>query len=119
MIIIPPSDIEKLGWKEGQDLEGQVRGRTLIVRLQAKRQERPKKMSYTEFKDKIKELLETKSDGLTWTTIRDTLDLPQKVPNNLWVRTMERDIGLTRKLDHKLAKVVWKLPKSKPKQSPK
>lgn len=94
-----------------------MRGRTLIVKPQTTPKQKPKRMSYEEFRDRIKGLLETKSDGLTWTAIRDTLDLPQKVPNNLWVRMLERDIGLIRKRDHAVAKIVWKLPKPKLKPS--
>lgn len=94
-------------------MRSQVRGTALTVKPQTKPQEKPKKMSYEEFRDKIKGLLETEPDGLTWTVIRDTLDLPQKVPNNLWVRMIEEDIGLTRRRNNTVAKVVWKLPKPK------
>ena len=109
MIIIPPSAVEKLGWKEGQELESQVKGRILVIKPQGKRKEKPKKMTYEEFRDRIKELLKTEPQGLTWTDIRNTLKLPQKVPNNLWVRMMEKDIGLVRELDTKTAKKTWRL----------
>ena len=109
MIIIPPANVEKLGWKEGQELESQVKGRILAIKPQAKRKEKSKKMAYEEFRDKIKELLQTRPQGLTWTDIRNTLKLPQKVPNNMWVRMMESDIGLIRELDNKTAKKTWRL----------
>lgn len=109
IIIVPPSDVEKLGWSEGQELESQVKGRMLVIKPQGKRKAKPKKMAYEEFRDKIKELLKTEPLGLTWTDIRNTLKLPQKVPNNLWVRMMENDIGLVRELDIKTAKKTWRL----------
>ena len=109
MIIIPPSAVEELGWKEGQELESQVKGRILVIKPQGKCKEKPKKMAYEEFRDKIKELLEMEPQGLTWTDIRNTLKLPQKVPNNLWVRMMEKDIGLVRELNTITAKKNWRL----------
>lgn len=118
MIIIPPSAVEELGWEEGQELESQVKGRILVVKPQGKRKEKPKKMAYEEFRDKVKRVLRTKPQGLTWTEIRNTLKLPQKVPNNLWVRMMEKDIGLVRELDNRTGKKTWRLHVSEHKKPP-
>jgi len=109
IIVIPPSQIEELSWKEGMELESYVKGKALVVKPQIKPKEKPKKMSYEEFRDKISGILKTEPGGLSWTEIRDRLKLPQKVPNNLWVRKMEKDIGLVRMLDHKTAKTIWRL----------
>jgi hypothetical protein len=109
ILVIPPSDIEILGWKEGQELRSKVREKKLIIEVQTEPKERSEKMSYPVFRDKIHTLLSTKPEGMTWTEIKKTLNLPQKVPNNLWVRRMEREIGVTRKIDQKIAKTVWKL----------
>ena len=109
IVIIPPSVVEELEWKEGQELESRAKGRTLVVKPQKERKEQPKKMSYDEFSDKIETLLKTEPEGLTWTEIRSTLKFPQKVPNNLWVRMMERDIGLVRELNAKTARKTWRL----------
>lgn len=98
------------------ELESYVKGKMLVVKPQTKPKEKPKKMSYEEFKGKIFEILKTEPKGLSWTDIKNRLRLPQKVPNNLWVRMMERDIGLVRKLDAKTAKTIWRvqLPESNP-----
>jgi antitoxin component of MazEF toxin-antitoxin module len=109
VIVIPPSQVEELGWAEGMELESYVKGKILVVRPQMKPKEKPNKMSYGEFKEKILELLKTEPRGLSWTEIKNRLSLPQKVPNNLWVRMMEEDIGLVRILDNKAAKTVWRL----------
>lgn len=119
IIVIPPSHIEELGWVEGMELESYVKGKILVVRPQTKTKEKPKKMSYGEFKEKILELLRTEPAGLSWTEIRNRLSLPQKVPNNLWVRMMEKDIGLIRILDNKTAKTVWRLQPSEARLSSK
>jgi len=108
-IIVPPSQVEELGWNEGEELESHVRGKTLLVKPLVKRKEIPKRMSYLDFKERVSALLSTKPEGLSWTEIRQKLLLPQKVPNNLWVRMMEEELGLLRRLDNKTAKVIWKL----------
>jgi len=109
MIIVPPSQVEELGWKEGEELESYVRGKSLLIRPLTGQREKPLKMSYLHFKEKIFALLNTEPEGLSWTEIRQRLQLPQKVPNNLWVSMMEKDIGLVRMLDNKTAKVIWKI----------
>lgn len=108
-IVVPPSQIEELGWKEGMKLESNVKGKMLVVKPQTRPKDKPKKMSYEDFRDKIAVILKTEPNGLSWTRIRDRLKLPQKVPNNLWVRMMEKDIGLIRMLDNKTAKTIWKV----------
>ncbi|HEV2386478.1 MAG TPA: hypothetical protein VGS20_04405 [Candidatus Acidoferrales bacterium] len=55
-------------------------------------------LTYEVFRDKIQETLK-QSGPLTWTEIRTTAKLPEKFPNNRWVRQLERDIGLKRTKD--------------------
>ena len=65
--------------------------------------------TYEDFRDAIRRTLEEVKGGpLTWTEIRTVAGLPQKFPNNKWVRQIEKDIGLTRKRDaHGI--IQWKL----------
>jgi hypothetical protein len=63
-------------------------------------------MTYEELRDKIKNLLQY-SEGMTWTEIRTKLNLDQVVPNNKWVREMEKDIGLLRLKDPR--GLIWRL----------
>jgi len=111
-IVIPPSQIEELGWNEGMELESSAKRKRLVVRPRTRPKEKPKKMSYEEFRERILETLKREPKGLSWTEVRDRLKLPQKVPNNLWVRMMEKDIRLVRTLDNKTAKTIWRLPKA-------
>lgn len=72
---------------------------------------RPRKahsmLTYEDFRDKIQKALK-ESGPLTWTEIRTLAKLPEKFPNNKWVRRMEQDIGLKRNKDgHGIIK--WKL----------
>ena len=107
VVVIPSSQIDKLGWNEGDQLESRVKGNTLLIEHLLNPPEKPKKMPYEEFRDHIKELLENEEEGLSWTEIKAKLKLPQKVPNNLWVRMMEKDIGLIR--EKVGTKTVWRV----------
>jgi hypothetical protein len=74
--------------------------------------DRPKKkaasmLTYEDFRDKIEHVL-AQSTSLTWTEIRTIAKLPEKFPNNKWVRRLEQDIALKREKDaHGIIK--WKL----------
>jgi len=117
VIIVPPHQVEELRWKEDEELESYVKGKSLLIKPLTEQREKPQKMSYLDFKERISALLNTELGGLSWSEIRRNLQLPQKVPNNLWVRMMEKDIGLVRHLDNKTAKVIWKL-ESRKKEAP-
>lgn len=56
-------------------------------------------LTYEDFRDKIAETLRAEGGPLTWTEIRTRARLPQKFPNNQWVRQMEKDIKLERNKD--------------------
>ncbi|VVB61124.1 Uncharacterised protein [uncultured archaeon] len=114
IIVIPPSTIEKIGWKEGEWLKDEIQGKTLIIKslkngeikeILIKKEE---KLPYKEFKERIKLLLNKNSSGLTWTDIKKIENFPQKVPNNKWVKKLEEDIQLIRIRDRKRG-IVWKL----------
>ncbi len=72
----------------------------------------PKKqtpMSYEDFCNSVKAVLETPDTLLSWTEIRTKAKLPQKFPNNHWVHRMEKDIGLVRERD-KNGIIRWRIP---------
>lgn len=56
-------------------------------------------MSYEDFSSRIAKTISDAGGSLTWTEIRTIARLPQKFPNNQWVRKMEQDVGLIRKRD--------------------
>lgn len=101
MITLPESVIDKLGWQAGSELQATIRDKSVVVDFVSNPVKRGRrivadKMTYDEFRDKIKGTLEYNDKGMTWTQIRDKLKLNQVVPNNKWVRRMEKDIGLIR-----------------------
>ena len=55
-------------------------------------------LTYEVFRDTIQETLR-QSGPLTWTEIRTVAKLPEKFPNNKWVRRLEQDINLKRTKD--------------------
>lgn len=108
VVTLPPRQITELGWQEGDELETKVSGKMLTVK-KSNNPDPPSKMTYEEFRDKIEALLKSEPNGLSWTEIKQKLKLPQTVPNNLWVRTMDKDIGLVRKFDNASGKTIWRL----------
>jgi hypothetical protein len=108
VIIIPPEQIEGLGWREGMELESMIKEDSLLIRAMVNSSKKSEKMTYEEFKKIIKEELEKEPEGLSWTEIKKRRpELYQKVPNNLWVRTLEREIGLIK--EKVGTKTIWRL----------
>lgn len=64
-------------------------------------------LTYEDFRDRIKKTL-SDHGTLTWTEIRTAAKLPEKFPNNQWVRRMETEIGLKRERD-KNRIIKWSL----------
>jgi len=87
VVVLPQEEIEKLGWKEGEELRAEAKEDSLSLR---------KEMTYEQFKTKIAHLFDSKEVGFTWQEIKDKLDFRQAVPNNKWVSKLENDIGLKR-----------------------
>lgn len=90
IINIPPKDVEALGWKEGQILSTSLTERGLLI-------SGTEKTPYETFKSKIVELLQSNETGFTWAEIQRKLGFLQVVPNNRWVRRLEKEAGLKRR----------------------
>ncbi len=65
-------------------------------------------MTYDEFKTKVINLLTNNQTGLTWTLIKEKLQLPQAVPNNQWVMKLENECGMARRKD--CSETFWYMP---------
>jgi len=98
VLVIPQDRVNQLGWKEGVELKDKIKGDSLVITSQSGDNvpNNKEKVLYEDFKKSIKNILERHPSGLTWTNIRDKLNLPQKHPNNKWVRKLEKEIGLRR-----------------------
>ena len=113
VITLPEDLIYELDWDIGSELEAKMVNEKIQISFVSKPVKNKKskvtepKMAYAEFRDKIQKALEYRDDGATWTELRDQLALEQIVPNNKWVRQLEKDIGLKRIRDMK--GVVWRI----------
>lgn len=113
IITLPEELVEELGWQSGSELEAKKGNNEIKISFIAKpstKQPKPvqePKITYEEFRDKIRSVLEHKDHGMTWSEIRDKLNLEQIVPNNKWVRQMEKDIGLKR--IREMHGVIWRI----------
>jgi antitoxin component of MazEF toxin-antitoxin module len=113
VITLPEPLINELGWESGSELEATKRDKSILVDFVSNPSKIGKriaatKMTYDEFRDKIKAALQYSDKGITWTQLRGHLKLDQVVPNNKWVRRMEKDIGLLR-VKGKDGVVVWRI----------
>lgn len=86
-----------------------MNGKSLVVKKSTNLDRRPTKTEYEESRDKIEDLLKSHPNGLSWTETKRKLKLPQRVPNNLWVRTLDKDIGLLRTFDNATSKTIWRV----------
>lgn len=113
VITLPEELVEELGWESGSELGISKYNDEIKISFIAKPSSKPQKniqepkISYEEFRDKIQSLLEYKDKGMTWTEIRNSIGLEQVVPNNKWVRQMEKDIGLKR--FREMHGVIWRI----------
>ena len=95
------TSIERMAEQRASILkELQKRGKTVEAEERAE--------AYEDFKNKVKDVLQSAPEGLAWVDIKSRAGFKQKVPNNKWVRKMETDIGLIREHDKKLG-LVWRL----------
>ncbi len=107
-ITIPKKAVEKLKWKAGEELEAHVGEDYLVIKkIRGVKTKGEKKMSYEEFRMIVERILRVEPEGLTWTEIKKKAGFYQKVPNNMWVRLMETDIGLVR--DKRERRTIWRL----------
>lgn len=113
VITLPETIVSDLGWEPGSELEALKHDHSLLVSCVATpsevaKRESVEKMTYEEFCDRIKGTLQYNDKGMTWTEVRTKLRLNQVVPNNKWVRRMEKDIGLIR-VKGKNGIVLWRI----------
>jgi len=110
VLTIPDDIVNKLGWSIGDEIMPIVKGATLSLKATSTPMSKPIAIAqdpYEDFRDEIKKLLEPNKQGLTWTQIREKLQLSQRAPYHKWVKKMEKDIELIR--EKKGSKTIWRL----------
>ena len=112
VLTIPDNIVNELGWNIGDEIEMISKGNTLHLQATPTRMSRPiavAKDPYEDLRDEIEKILEPRAQGLSWTQIREILQLSQKAPYHKWAKRMEKDIGLVR--EKKGSKTIWRLEK--------
>ena len=100
VLTLPEELVHSAGWVAGDTIQGKARGSEIT--LIAERSPGvlgkviARESDYEAFRSRISRALSASKTGLTWTQLRDALGLTQRVPNNIWVRRLESDIGLLR-----------------------
>ena len=112
VITLPETTLQELSWPEGSELKATVDGKSLVLTIDTTppkpRRVVTTKLTYQEFRDKVRQTIQYSDKGMTWTQIREKLKLDQVVPNNKWVRQMEKDIGLMR-VKRSDGVIVWRV----------
>lgn len=110
-IVLNADRVKKLGWEEGVELTDEIKEKnSLLIKPldRSKLNNEKEESNYEQFKQSIKNILERYPiNGLNWTQIRTMLNYHQKVPNNVWVTRLEKDIGLIRVRRGK--ETIWRL----------
>ena len=65
-------------------------------------------MTYIEFRKLIHNALQIIPNGLTWRELKDTLNLPYKIPCQTWIYQLEDEIQLVRTKGKGKA-YIWKI----------
>ena len=66
-------------------------------------------MEYEEFKKKVLRVLKSRKKPFSWKEVKAKAGFKQKVPNNQWVRRLEKDIGLIRERSKEKKCIIWRL----------
>lgn len=100
VLTLPEEVVTAAGWEAGGEVLAKVKGREVVLSYTAEKggapRERDEGSGYDAFRDRIRAELAVHPEGFSWPELRDRLRLPQKVPNNVWVRRLEHDIKLLR-----------------------
>lgn len=113
VITIPDEIVNELGWNIGDEIESEVKSNMLVLHATPTPMSKPisvAKDPYEDFRDEVEQILNSEPEGLSWTEIKERLQLSQRTPYHKWVKKMEKDIGLARR--KKGGKTIWKLKKN-------
>lgn len=111
VIVVPKLYIDKLGWKNGQNLMAEAQGQLLLVRpgVKEKGGKELKAKTYEEFRAQVEKGLRDEREGITWMQLREKEKIDSKRPFNQWVRKLDKDLGLIR--EKREGKTYWRLPR--------
>ena len=109
-VAIPNNFITQLSWEAGDNLEGKVTTKGLLI-CKTEEKQRQKKTDYEQFKDIVTRTLASVPEGCTWTELRLKAGLTQVTPSPIWVRMMDDEGILKRFQEPSTSRIIWKLSK--------
>lgn len=109
-LAIPNNLIAQLNWMVGDNLEGKVTTKGLLI-YKAEAKQRQERIDYEQFKERITSALSHLPQGCIWTELRLKAGLTQVTPSPMWVRMLEKEGGLERFHEPGTSRTIWKLSK--------
>jgi len=109
LVVIPPDLVASRGWSKGQEISLQPVGKDRLRLQPAPPRQIDRHMTFDDFGEKVERVLASAPEGQTWTELRERAGLPMKKPQAIWVKRMEDERGLTRTVDPKSSRIVWKI----------
>jgi bifunctional DNA-binding transcriptional regulator/antitoxin component of YhaV-PrlF toxin-antitoxin module len=107
-VAIPNNFITQLSWEVGDNLEGKVTTKGLLI-CKTEQKQPQKKLDYDQFKDIVTHTLASLPQGCTWTELRLKAGLTQVTPSPIWVKMMEDEGILKRFQQPGMSRIIWKL----------
>jgi bifunctional DNA-binding transcriptional regulator/antitoxin component of YhaV-PrlF toxin-antitoxin module len=106
-VAIPKNLITHLNWEAGDNLEGKVTAKGLLI-CKTEQKQPQMKFDYEQFKDRVTRILASMPEGCTWTELRAKAGLTQATPSAIWVKRMEDEGILKRLQDPSTSRIIWK-----------
>lgn len=117
LVAIRNDIVEQAGWCPNQELGGRVVGKGRVVLYSVADQPKMNRVSYPKVREFVREALQSSPRATTWSEIREKFPSLPKRPVALWVRMLDRDIGLCRSLESKTSRMLRTIV-SEPQNSP-
>lgn len=99
IVTLPKGMAQRLDWDQVYVQNATIERGKIVINFASrpsKGEREAPEMTYAEFRDKVRDILQYSDKGMTWTEIRSRLGLKQVVPDKGWVRRLEKDVGLER-----------------------
>jgi bifunctional DNA-binding transcriptional regulator/antitoxin component of YhaV-PrlF toxin-antitoxin module len=107
-VAIPNNLISQLKWEAGDNLEGKITKKGLLI-YKTEQKQRRERIDYEHFKDIVTRTLASMPEGCTWTELRLKSGLTQVTPSPIWVKTMKDEGILKRFKEPGTSRLIWKL----------
>jgi hypothetical protein len=109
-VAIPKNFIIRLNWEAGDNLEGKITTKGLLI-YKTEQKQRQERIGYEQFRERITSTLASFPQGCAWTELRLKAGLTQVTPSPIWVKMIENEGILKRFQEPSTSRIIWKSPK--------